>query len=249
MKKLKDQVAIITGCTGEIGQAIAKTLANAGAHIMINYYHPEKEEKAIKLAEYITSTYKVESPVYRVDATKKADLKKMVESVFEKYHHIDILINNVGIVNHDLFLSMDYNTWDHVIKTNLYSSFLCSQLVAKYFIIQKKGVIINISSKLAAHPIKGAANYITSKGGLESFTRALSVELAQKGIRINAIAPGIIESKMSEQLRSRYGDSILQAIPMRRFGTTNEVAKVVLFLASDDSSYITGEVISVAGGY
>lgn len=249
MGKLENRVAVITGGSGEIGQSIAWALAQEGAHIVINYHSAENEKKIQKFVEEIEQKCGVRSKGYRADVSKNPQVKRMVDDTFRHFNRIDILVNNAGIVRHDLLLSMSLNDWDEVIKTNLYGSYLCSQHVSKYFITQKKGVIINISSRLSERPLKGAVNYVTSKGAIEALTRALSSELAYKGIRINAVAPGIVESKMSEQLRRTFGDTILKAIPMRRFGTCEEVAKVVLFLASDDSSYITGEVIAVSGGY
>lgn len=246
MGRLKDKVAIVTGGATGIGKTICLTLAEEGAKVVINHFNTPKE--AIEVNDEINSKGGI-SILSSADVTKGKEVEKMVEEVDNKFGRIDILVNNAGIIKDSLLLSMEEKDWDSVINVNLGGVFHCTKTVVKYMILQKEGVIINISSVAAEVGGKGYCNYVTSKGGINSFTKAMATELANKGIRVNAVSPGIIVSKISEHLRKSKGDKLLDLIPMKRFGTQREVAKVVAFLVSDDASYITGEIIHVTGGF
>jgi len=173
----------------------------------------------------------------------------MVDSLYEQFGRIDILVNNAGVTKDELLLSMTPEDWDIVIKTNLGGLFNCTKAVAKYMMVQKSGRIINISSVAGERGGRGQSNYAASKGGINAFTRSVAMELAPKKITVNAVAPGVVETEMSSTVIRRAKDIILDAVALKRLGQPEEIANVVAFLASDDASYITGEVIRVDGGF
>jgi 3-oxoacyl-[acyl-carrier protein] reductase len=244
--KLKDKVALVTGASRGLGKAIALQLAAEGARVTVNYMkNADQAEGVVK--EIISRGGN--AAAMRADITSLPEVEKMVDSLYEQFGRIDILVNNAGVTKDELLLSMTPEDWDIVIKTNLGGLFNCTKAVAKYMMVQKSGRIINISSVAGERGGRGQSNYAASKGGINAFTRSVAMELAPKKITVNAVAPGVVETEMSSTVIRRAKDIILDAVALKRLGQPEEIAKVVAFLASDDSSYITGEVIRVDGGF
>ncbi len=244
--RLKEKIALVTGASRGIGKAIALHLAEEGAQIIINY--AKNSEKAKEVVAAVESTGG-KALALQADVSCWQEVEKMVDSIYEKFGRIDILVNNAGVNRDELLISMEKEDWDAVINTNLGGLFHCTKAVAKYMMIQKNGRIINMSSVAGERGGRGQSNYAASKGGVNAFTRSVAMELAPKKITVNAIAPGVIETEMSSTVIRRAKDFILNSVALKRLGQPEEIAKVVAFLASDDSSYITGEVIRVDGGF
>jgi len=244
--KLKDKVALVTGASRGLGKAIALKLAAEGARVTVNYMkNADKAEEVVK--EIISGGGS--AAAMQADITSLPEVEKMVDSLYEQFGRIDILVNNAGVTKDELLLSMTPEDWDIVIKTNLGGLFNCTKAVAKYMMVQKSGRIINISSVAGERGGRGQSNYAASKGGINAFTRSVAMELAPKKITVNAVAPGVVETEMSSTVIRRAKDIILDAVALKRLGQPEEIANVVAFLASDDASYITGEVIRVDGGF
>lgn len=244
--RLTGKVALVTGASRGLGKAIALQLAEEGAQVVVNY--AKSAEKAGEVVEAIQSAGG-NALAMQADVSNFEEVEKMVDDIYEKFERVDILVNNAGINRDELLMSMEKEDWDAVINTNLGGLFNCTKAVAKYMMLQKSGRIINISSIAGERGGRGQSNYAASKGGVNAFTRSVAMELAPKKITVNAIAPGVVETEMSSTVIRRAKDQILNSIALKRFGQAEEVAKVVTFLASDDSSYITGEVIRVDGGF
>ena len=244
--RLKEKIALVTGASRGIGKAIALHLAEEGAQIIVNY--AKNSEKAKEVVAAVESTGG-KALAMQADVSCWQEVEKMVDSIYEKFGRIDILVNNAGVNRDELLISMEKKDWDAVINTNLGGLFHCTKAVAKYMMIQKNGRIINMSSVAGERGGRGQSNYAASKGGVNAFTRSVAMELAPKKITVNAIAPGVIETEMSSTVIRRAKDFILNSVALKRLGQPEEIAKVVAFLASDDSSYITGEVIRVDGGF
>ena len=244
--RLKEKIALVTGASRGIGKAIALHLAEEGAQIIINY--AKNSEKAKEVVAAVESSGG-KALAMQADVSCWQEVEKMVDSIYEKFGRIDILVNNAGVNRDELLISMEKEDWDAVINTNLGGLFNCTKAVAKYMMIQKNGRIINMSSVAGERGGRGQSNYAASKGGVNAFTRSVAMELAPKKVTVNAIAPGVIETEMSSTVIRRAKDFILNSVALKRLGQPEEIAKVVAFLASDDSSYITGEVIRVDGGF
>lgn len=244
--KLKDKVALVTGASRGLGKAIALQLAAEGARVTVNYM--KSADQAEGVVKEIISRGGSAAAV-QADITSLPEVEKMVDSLYEQFGRIDILVNNAGVTKDELLISMTPEDWDSVIKTNLGGLFNCTKAVAKYMMVQKSGRIINISSVAGERGGRGQSNYAASKGGINAFTRSVAMELAPKKITVNAVAPGVVETEMSSTVIRRAKDIILDAVALKRLGQPEEIAKVVAFLASDDSSYITGEIIRVDGGF
>jgi len=244
--KLKDKVALVTGASRGLGKAIALKLAAEGARVTVNYM--KNADQAEGVVKEITSRGG-NAAAMRADITSLPEVEKMVDSLYEQFGRIDILVNNAGVTKDELLLSMTPEDWDIVIRTNLGGLFNCTKAVAKYMMVQKSGRIINISSVAGERGGRGQSNYAASKGGINAFTRSVAMELAPKKITVNAVAPGVVETEMSSTVIRRAKDIILDAVALKRLGQPEEIANVVAFLASDDASYITGEVIRVDGGF
>lgn len=244
--RLKDKVALVTGASRGLGKAIALQLATEGARVTVNYM--KSTDKAEEVVREIVSRGG-NATAMRADITSFAEVEKMVDSLYEQSGRIDILVNNAGVTRDELLISMTPEEWDSVMKTNLGGLFNCTKAVAKYMMMQKSGRIINISSVAGERGGRGQSNYAASKGGINAFTRSVAMELAPKKITVNAVAPGVVETEMSSTVIRRAKDIILDSVALKRLGQPEEIAKVVAFLASDDSSYITGEVIRVDGGF
>ena len=243
---LKDKVVLITGASRGIGRTIAINVAKEGAIAIINYQ--ENHDAAASVVEEIKSFGGI-TESFQANVADKEETEKMADDIFSKYKRIDVLINNAAIVRDNLLISMDTDEWQDVINTNIGGVFNCTKAVIKYMIMQKRGKIINMSSVASEKGGKGQSNYAASKGAVNAFTRAVAMELAPKKITVNAVAPGVIETEMSSTVIRRAKDQILDTIALKRLGNTEDVANVVVFLVSDKSDYITGEIIHVDGGF
>lgn len=241
---LKDKVTIITGGARGIGKEIALRFAQEGAKIVIC----DINEEDLAKTKLEIQNFDKDVKIFRVDVSNFKEVEEMVGNVLDNYKRIDILINNAGITRDDLILRMEEESWDKVIAVNLKSVFNCTKTVAKAMLKQRQGKIINISSIIGVVGNVGQANYSASKAGIIGFTKSVAKELAPRGINVNAVAPGFIQTEMTEKLPQEIKDGMLKRIPLGRFGTPRDVAEVVLFLASEASSYITGQVIVVDGG-
>jgi 3-oxoacyl-[acyl-carrier protein] reductase len=243
--RLKDQVAIVTGGARGIGKAIVTALAAEGAKVAIVYRG--SEQAANELVESLRSGGAT-AVALQVDVADGGAVQAAVERFESELGAIDILVNNAGVIHDGLFVRLEPDEWDKVIRTNLGGTYNFCRAVAYGMVRRRKGRIINISSVAATHVNPGQTNYAASKGAINSFTRALAVELASRGVTVNAVAPGFIETDMSAALRNKAGETIKKFIPMRRIGTPEDVARVALFLAGPDSAYVTGQVLTVDGG-
>jgi 3-oxoacyl-[acyl-carrier protein] reductase len=246
MGKLQGLVALVTGASRGIGRAIALEFANEGASVVANYVH--QREQAEEVVHEIGERG-AEALAIQADVTVEAEVRKMVRAVLRKFGRIDILVPNAGVTRDQLVATMQLDEWETVIQTNLRGPFLCIREVVPQMMSQKSGCIVNISSIAADRAGRGHANYVAAKGGINAMTRSLAIELAHKGIRVNAVSPGVILTDMSERVRSMAGDDILKQIPLGRFGDPYDVARAVTFLASAEADYITGEILYVTGGF
>ncbi len=243
--RLKDQVAIVTGGSRGIGRGIVKAFAAEGAKVAFIY--KGSQAAADSLVAEVTQAGGI-AKAYQCDVANFDEAEKIVEVIEGELGPVNILLNNAGVIRDGLFVGMKLEEWNTVIQTNLGGVFNFCHAVAMKLARQRKGRIINISSVAADNTNPGQTNYAASKGAVNSFTRALAVELAGRGVTVNAIAPGFIETDMTESVRNKAGDLIKKMIPMKRLGQSEDIAKVAVFLASPDSGYITGQVIKVDGG-
>ena len=243
--KLKGRVAIVTGSSRGIGRASALALAREGADIVVNYLECEKEADEIVdiIRKMGRKSFKVQADVRQFHC-----VLKMVEVTIKTFGRIDILVNNAGIIRDNTLRKMKLNEWESVLATNLTGVFHCTRAVLGTMLKQESGRIINISSVIGQMGNFGQTNYAASKAGVIGFTKSLARELASKGITVNAIAPGFTETSLVKSLPEKIKAELLERIPMKRFARPEEIAAVVVFLASDASSFITGEVVNVNGG-
>ncbi len=239
------KVVLVTGGTTGIGKEVAIELAKAGYNVAINY-RTEIEEMT-ELKKEIES-HNVKCAYYKADVSNFEETEEMIKKVIAELGRIDVLVNNAGITKDGLIMRMKKEAFNQVIDINLCGTFNVTRNVVPCMVKQRSGVIINISSVVGVAGNAGQSNYAASKAGIIGFTKSLAKELATRNIRVNAIAPGFIETKMTEVLSDSVKENIFSQIPLGRMGTPNEVAKVVKFLASEDSSYITGQVINIDGG-
>lgn len=242
---LKGKTAIITGSARGLGKAIAWKLAGMGANIVLN---------DIITSEAVDSTAKeMQAAGYNVTVAKgdvrcQEDIDNIVKKTVESYGSIDILVNNAGITRDTLIIRMSEKDWDDVLDINLKGAFLCTKAVVKVMIKQRKGKIINVASIAGVMGNPGQANYSASKAGLIGLTKSIAKEMASRGITCNAIAPGLIQSQMTDILPDKVKENYLNNIPLGKFGTPEDIARVVGFFASPDSDYITGQVLHIDGG-
>ena len=240
-----DNVAMITGATRGIGKQIALTLANEGYNIVLNYRTENDELKQLKNE---IESKNVKCLAVQGDVTNFEDCKQMIESAIKEFGKIDVLVNNAGITKDMLLARMKEEDFKQVIDVNLVGTFNMTKNVISYMMKARNGRIINISSVVGIAGNAGQTNYSASKAGIIGFTKSLAKEVASRNILVNAVAPGFIETNMTDVLIQEVKDEIAKNIPLKRMGTPQDVANVVKFLASEDSSYITGQVISVDGG-
>jgi 3-oxoacyl-[acyl-carrier protein] reductase len=243
--RLKDQVALVTGGSRGIGRAIVKAFAAEGARV--GFVYRGNQAAADALVQEVAQAGGV-ALALQADVADAAAAQACVERVEKEWGRLDILVNNAGVIRDDLFVRMEPDAWRAVLETNLGGTYNFCKAVAYTLMKQRRGRIINVSSVAAEHVNLGQANYAASKGAINALTRALAVELASRGVTVNAIAPGFIETDMSEAVRNKAGDVIRKLIPMRRLGQPDDVARVAVFLASAESAYITGQVLTVDGG-
>ncbi|MBS1667168.1 MAG: 3-oxoacyl-[acyl-carrier-protein] reductase [Bacteroidetes bacterium] len=246
MKLLENKTAIITGASRGIGEAIALKFAEHGAHIAFTYL--SSDEKAKNLEDKLIG-FGVKAKAYKSNAGVYAECESFVNEVLKEFGTVDICVNNAGISKDNLLLRLTPEQWDEVINTNLKSVFNMTKQVIRPMMKAKKGSIVNMSSIIGIKGNAGQSSYAASKAGIIGFTKSMAHELGSRNIRSNAIAPGFIETDMTHYLKD--GDaakSFLNSIPLGRFGSAEEIANTALFLASDLSSYITGQVISACGG-
>ncbi len=245
MKLLEGKVALITGATRGIGKAIGLKFASEGASIAFSDLKHDKQMDAS--AEEIAALG-VKVKAFASNAASLADSEKLIKDVLKEFGRIDILVNNAGITRDNLMLRMTEQDWDTVITVNLKSAFNLTKSVQRVMIKQRGGSIINMSSVVGVNGNAGQANYSASKAGLIGFTKSIAQELGSRGIRCNAIAPGFIETEMTNKLPEDVREAWIKTIPLQRSGKPEDVADVATFFASDLSSYVSGQVINVCGG-
>ncbi len=237
----KGKVVLVTGGTRGIGEAIVKKFDSLGAKVAFNFVH--SEDKAAQLKKELN-----DSLYFKADVSKFSEVELLVKNIIKEWGQIDIVVNNAGITKDKLLLMMKESDWDSVIDTNLKGVFNVTKAVYKIMAKKRSGKIINISSIVGIMGNPGQANYAASKAGIIGFTKSIAKELAPRGITVNAVAPGLIDSDMTKKLPENLRKTYTNFIPMHRFGKPEEVADVVLFLASDMSRYMTGQVLVVDGG-
>ncbi len=243
MISLTDRVVLVTGASRGIGRAVAERCAEAGASVVAC----AREDHAKPVVDHIVSAGGV-AQAHSVDVTDAESVERVVRETLERFSRIDVLVNNAGIVRDQLLMRMKRDDWDTVLATNLTAAFTCTQAVLRSMVRQRHGRIINVSSVVGQSGNPGQANYAASKAGLVGFSKSLAREVASRGITVNVVSPGMIETDMTARLDDAVRQSLSAQIPMSRFGTPDDIASAVGFLASDEASYITGQVLSVNGG-
>ena len=242
---LTGRIALVTGASRGIGRAIAERLASAGATVCINYrVQHECAKNTLRAIEDAGG----HAFLHQADVSDRKQVTEMVGAVIARCGHLDVLVNNAGVIRDGLFVEMTDEQWFSVMGTNLDAVYYCSRLAARHMLAQGWGRIINVSSVSGSSGGRGQVNYAASKGGLNALTRALARELAPRGVTVNAIAPGLIETDMSRPYLDVAATKLRELIPMRRAGKPAEVASLVGFLVGEEAGYITGQIIAVDGG-
>jgi 3-oxoacyl-[acyl-carrier protein] reductase len=245
MKLLENKIVIVTGASRGIGKSIAEECVNQGATVIFTYL--SSKEKAEALEAELSASGGV-AKGYKSDASKFEEAQALVDSVVSEYGTVDVLINNAGITRDTLLMRMSEEQWDEVINTNLKSAFNLTKAVQRPMLKARSGSIVNMSSVVGVKGNAGQANYAASKAGLIGFTKSVAAELGSRNIRCNAIAPGFIETEMTEALDQKVVQEWRNGIPLKRGGSPLDVANATVFLASDMSAYVTGQTIHVCGG-
>lgn len=243
--KLEGKKALVTGASRGIGRAIAIALAAEGADIAVNYAGNQAAAEAVA-AEIEAMGRK--AIIIQADISSNEAATEMVDQVAKEFGRVDILVNNAGITRDGLLMRMKEADWDAVLTTNLKGVFNCTKAAIKYMMKQKAGHIVNISSVVGVNGNAGQANYAAAKAGVIGFTKATAKELAARGITVNAVAPGFIQTDMTAVLNEKQVEAMQATIPLKRLGEPSDIAKAVVFLASDDANYITGQTLNVDGG-
>jgi 3-oxoacyl-[acyl-carrier protein] reductase len=242
--KLAGKVALVTGAAQGIGKAVALLLARNGADMVVSDINLERAEETAKEVQ----TLGRKALAIKVDVAKLGDVEKMVEAILAQFGKVDILVNNAGIARDKLILRMTEEDWDAVLNINLKGTFNCTKAIVRHMSKQKSGKIVNIASVVGEMGNAGQGNYAASKAGVIGFTKTIAREFAQRGINVNAIAPGYIETPMTDALPEKAKEELKRLIPMDRLGQPEDVAEAVLFLVSESANYITGQVLNVNGG-
>ena len=243
--KLEGKKALVTGASRGIGRAIALALAAEGADVAVNYAGSEAAAKAVA-AEIEAMGRK--AMVIQADISSNEAATAMIDQAVKEFGRIDVLVNNAGITRDGLLMRMKEEDWDAVLTTNLKGVFNCTKAAIKYMMKQKAGHIVSISSVVGEMGNAGQANYAAAKAGVIGFTKAVAKEVAARGITVNAVAPGFIKTDMTAVLNEKQVEGMLTTIPLKRLGDPSDIAKAVVFLASEDANYITGQTINVDGG-
>ncbi len=244
MKRLEDRVAIITGAARGIGFSIAEMLSEHGATSVIIDLNQEAVDAAVQQIDDMGNR----AIGFAADVTNAEEIASIFKEIQKEFGKIDILINNAGITKDGLLMKMKESDWDAVMNVNLKGTFICTQKVCRYMMKSRSGVILNIASVVGIMGNAGQANYAASKGGIIAFTKSSAKEFASRNIRVNAIAPGFIQTEMTDKLPQEVIDNYSAAIPLSRMGTAKDVANLCVFLASEEAGYITGQTIQVDGG-
>ncbi|MGE7689225.1 3-oxoacyl-[acyl-carrier-protein] reductase [Lysinibacillus sp. NPDC097214] len=245
MHKLEGKVAVVTGASRGIGRAIALKLANEGAKVVVNYSGSQAK------AEEVVATIQEnggEAIAVQASVSKTEEVTALMDAAVKTFGSLDILVNNAGITRDNLLMRMKEDEWDDVLDTNLKGVFLCTKAVTRQMMKQRAGRIINISSIVGVAGNAGQANYVAAKAGVIGLTKTTAKELASRNILVNAIAPGFIETEMTEQLPEDLKQGMLTQIPLAKLGQPEDIAKAVAFLASDDANYMTGQTLHIDGG-
>jgi len=243
--QLKGKSAVVTGGSRGIGRAIALELASCGANVVVNYTRNSKAaDEVVAEIEAMGSS----GMAVKADVSIASEVENLVNEVLKTFGSIDILVNNAGITRDNLIIRMTEKEFDEVINTNLKGAFICTKAVSRVMIKQKSGKIINVSSVVGIVGNAGQSNYAAAKAGLIGFTKSMAKELAKRGINVNAVAPGFIQTDMTSVLPENVKEEFLKSIPLMRIGKPEDIANTVLFLASEYSDYITGQVINIDGG-
>ena len=245
MQLLQGKTAIVTGATRGIGKGVALKLAEQGANIAFTYV--SSSEKALALENELQA-FGVKAKAYKSDASLMKDAEELIKDVLENFESIDILVNNAGITKDNLLMRMSEEDFDRVLEVNLKSIFNMTKAVQRTMLKQRSGSIVNMTSVVGVKGNAGQSNYAASKAGVIGFTKSIALELGSRNIRCNAIAPGFIETEMTEKLGEEVITNWRNSIPLKRGGTPEDVANTTLFLASDLSAYITGQTLHVCGG-
>ena len=245
MQLLQGKTAIVTGATRGIGKGVALKLAEQGANIAFTYL--SSEEKALALENELQA-FGVKAKAYKSDASLMKDAEELIKDVLENFESIDVLVNNAGITKDNLLMRMSEEDFDRVLEVNLKSIFNMTKAVQRTMLKQRSGSIVNMTSVVGVKGNAGQSNYAASKAGVIGFTKSIALELGSRNIRCNAIAPGFIETEMTEKLGEAVITNWRNSIPLKRGGTPEDVANTTLFLASDLSAYITGQTLHVCGG-
>jgi 3-oxoacyl-[acyl-carrier protein] reductase len=243
---LSGKVAIVTGSARGIGRAIALKLAEVGTDIVVN----DIAAAADSLESVATEIRALNRQVLAVtaDVSSRDDVNRLVDAAAKTFGHIDIMVNNAGVTRDQLIMRMTDEEWDTVLNIDLKSAFLCTRAVLRHMLRQRSGRIVSIASVVGIIGNAGQANYASAKAGVIAFTRSVAKEVGSRGITANAVAPGFIETRMTEKLDDKQRQALLQHIPLGSIGTPRDVAEAVAFLASEEAKYITGQVLSVDGG-
>jgi 3-oxoacyl-[acyl-carrier protein] reductase len=243
--RLEGRTALVTGGSRGIGRAIVNSLAREGADVAVNYV--SRREPADQTADEIRALGR-KAVVVRGDVSDFASVQAMMREILETFGHIDILVNNAGITSDKSFVKMDAAAWRQVLATNLDGAFHCTKTLIDQMIARGYGRIVNITSVIGQIGNFGQANYAASKAGLMAFTKSLAKEVATKGVTVNAVAPGFIETEMIDSIPEKVRGRLLDQIPMKRFGKADEVGRAVVYLVSADGAYITGAELCINGG-